>query len=465
MTIADSTNLVVVGGGAAGLAAAVAAEQAGLTCQLLEAQGLLGGRVRTVPLPSGGVFDEGAQMVNGDMTATLSLAREANVDLSPVPRNGISLCLVDGQPLRMETFIGIDEIYTLLDEHVVRWDSMGEILRALWLKLKWWSTPWESLGEAHRGVRHLVEGDAAPPDSLAAALKALLLCKEDHALAYAYFTEAYGAAPETIDANALKDLFSRYQSERDDLEFQIASGFGSIIQHLANQLRHTPKLNTPVNALRALPDHVEVITGSGVWQADHVIVAAPPTAARTIAFHTQERQRLDTLLNAFQDGAMIKTALIYDTPFWRLAGLSGTAVFADCPGLSVVDGSPCDGHHPRLLAFQGGPRANAWAALPPEARRGQLLAQISMAFGPAAAAPCAMAEAVWVDHPWCGGGYNATVRVGGYRDAVEELAAIDGRIRFAGAELDDAFWGYVEGAIRSGRRVATSVIETRHAKA
>ena len=67
-------KVIVVGGGAAGLAAAVAAEEAGLSCQLLEAQDRLGGRVQTVPLESGGRFDAGAQMVNGDMAAVLALA-------------------------------------------------------------------------------------------------------------------------------------------------------------------------------------------------------------------------------------------------------------------------------------------------------------------------------------------------------------------------------------------------------
>ncbi|MEM8852136.1 MAG: NAD(P)/FAD-dependent oxidoreductase [Pseudomonadota bacterium] len=465
MGVTGSANIVVVGGGAAGLAAAVAAEAAGFTCQVLEAQGHLGGRVRTVPLGPDGAFDEGAQMVNGDMTDVLDLAREAKADLTPLPRNGASLCLVDGEPLRMEQLIGIDELYDLLDDQVVRWDSVSEVLRALRLTLKWWTTPWDSVGEAQRGVRHFVDDDAAPPNSLAAALKALLLCEEDHALATAYFTESYAAAPETIDAHALRDLFSRYRSDRDDVEFQIAGGLGPIVDHLAGHLAHAPALNTPVTRVHAGPHHVEVHTNAGVWHADHVIVAVPPTVARAIAFDDRTHGRLAPLFDAFQNGAMIKTALVYDSPFWRLQGLSGTAVFADCPGLTVIDGSPGDGGRPRLIAFQGGPLAKAWAALPPDQRQAALFTHLSKVFGPKAATPSAVADAVWVDHPWCGGGYNATVRVGGDRDALANLAAVDGRIRFAGAELDDAFWGYVEGAIRSGRRATASIIAAPDVKA
>ena len=115
-------NVIVVGGGAAGLAAAAAAEEAGLSCQLLEAQDRLGGRIRTVPLKSG-VFDEGAQMLNGDMRAMLHLAGRAGAHLSPVPRTGIDLCIAAEESLRAEDLISADEIEALLEEQVVRWDS------------------------------------------------------------------------------------------------------------------------------------------------------------------------------------------------------------------------------------------------------------------------------------------------------------------------------------------------------
>ena len=43
------------------------------------------------------------------------------------------------------------------------------------------------------------------------------------------------------------------------------------------------------------------------------------------------------------------------------------------------------------------------------------------------------------------------------RDAVARLAAWGGRVRFAGAELDDLFSGYVEGAIHSGRTAVARI--------
>ena len=454
----DHVNVIVVGGGAAGLAAAAAAEQAGLSCQLLEARGRLGGRVRTVPLRSGGVFDEGAQMVNGDMGRVLALAERAGLRLSPVPGAGIGVCIVGQDRLRAEDLTSVDEIYRLLEDHVVRWDSLGEALRALRLKLEWWNTPWESAGEAKRALDLLVEKRTVPRDSLAAALRALLLSPEEHAMAVSLFTEILSGPPEDIDAHAVRDLFARYGSQRDDLEFQFPGGMMQVIDQLAADVRHTPCLNTPVRRIRTTADRVEVTTAARTWTADSVIVAVPPPAARAIAFDMDGGDDLAGLLAAFTAGDLIKTVLVYDTAFWRLKGLSGSATFGDPAGLAVVDASLDDSTPPRLIAFLGGPLARDWAAQPQAARQAHLLRHLARAFGDDARTPREVAEAVWVDDPWSGGGYNATVRIGGCADAVARLAAWDGPVRFAGAEVDDLFWGYVDGAINSGRAAIARII-------
>ena len=243
------------------------------------------------------------------------------------------------------------------------------------------------------------------------------------------------------------------------MEFQVRGGMVKIIGQLASGLRHTPRLEAPVRRIRATPDGVAVTTDTGVWTADNAVVAVPPPVARRIAFDIDGSGTLDELLSSFAAGDMIKTALVFDTAFWRLNGLSGWAAFGDPAGLVVIDASLDDDLPPRLVALQGGPLARDWAALSQEARQALLLRHLSRAFGESALTPREVAEAVWVDHPWSGGGYNAMVRTGGNPDAVARLAAWDGRVRFAGAEIDDLFWGYVEGAIHSGRTAIARIVD------
>ncbi len=315
------------------------------------------------------------------------------------------------------------------------------------------------MGEAARGVRHLVSKRTAPRDSLAAALHGLLLSPEEEAMAYSMFTEMLGGPLEEIDAHGVRDLFSRYGSERGDLEFHLSGGMGQIIEQLAAGLRRPPRLNTPVRRIRSRPDQVEVVTDGRVWTADNVIVAVPPPIARGISFEMEGHARLDALLASFTAGDMIKTVLVFDEAFWRLRGLSGLVHFSDPAGLTVADASFDGGQPPRLVAFQGGPLARTWAALPQEVRQERLVGHLRRAFGAGMPEPREMAEGVWVDDPWSGGGYNATVRLGGDPDAVAKLAAWEGRVRFAGAEVDNRFWGFVEGAIHSGREAVARIAD------
>ena len=98
------------------------------------------------------------------------------------------------------------------------------------------------------------------------------------------------------------------------------------------------------------------------------------------------------------------------------------------------------------------------AALTEDERQRLLLEDLVRALGPDAAEAIKVQEAVWVNDRWCGGGYNAHVALGHPPDAARQLADWKGPVAFAAAELDDAFAGYVEGAIRSGRRAAARVI-------
>lgn len=154
---------------------------------------------------------------------------------------------------------------------------------------------------------------------------------------------------------------------------------------------------------------------------------------------------------------MIKTTLIYDHAFWRLKGLSGVVSFGDPPGLQLVDTSMGNGSAPRLTAFLGGPEARRWSAFAAEYRTDLLRGHLRRAFGADCPEPASVSEAIWVDDPWSGGGYNAMVRVGQCRDAVARLRDWPAPIRFAGAELDTQFRGYVEGAICNGQEVGSNV--------
>lgn len=455
----EGVKVIVVGGGAAGLSAAVELEAQGVGCQLVEAQHRLGGRVDTVCAGDLGRVDRGAQMVNGDMSAVLAIARDAGLHCSPVPSTGEDLVVFGNTMVPRRDLIQDEEIEHLLEIQGRRRDPLRALSRSAWLMWKGHAALWKRFRGTRQASSDPIASTHAPKGSLAAAIERLHLCAEDEAIVRTQVCEQYGAEPASLDAIAVSAGLSRYDSERADLEFHFPSGLGEIIAALAARLAHEPVLNASVKTIEVEDDHVVVATGDREWRGDHVIVAVPPTIARTIGFAMQRQARLQEVFRSFQAGDLIKTILIYDHPFWRMNGLSGRATFADPQGFEVVDASFDDGSKPRLAAFLGGPVARIRASLSAQDRQARLLGDLSRAFGSQARTPNALHEAIWVDDPWSGGGYNASVLAGHCSHAVERLANWTGRVRFAGAELDDRFAGYVEGAIRNGRAVAASIIK------
>ena len=73
-------KIAVIGGGWAGLAAAVTATQRGHQVTLIEMAQQLGGRARTVGTPDGGSFDNGQHILIGAYTQSLALMRTVGVD-------------------------------------------------------------------------------------------------------------------------------------------------------------------------------------------------------------------------------------------------------------------------------------------------------------------------------------------------------------------------------------------------
>lgn len=452
-------KVIVVGGGAAGLSAAVELEEHGISCQLIEAQPRLGGRVHTVPAGDLGRIDRGAQMVNGDMSAVLAIARDAGLHCAPVPSTGEDLVVFGNKVLPRRELIRDEEIEHLVMIESRRRTPLVGMRRSAWTMWKHCASQWKSFLGSSQASDDPIAGTDAPKGSMAAAIERMRLCAEDEAIVRTQICEQYGADPGTLDALAVSAGLSRYDSERADLEFQFPSGLGEIVAALAARLGREPVLNAVVKSIEVDDDHVVVTTGDREWHGNYAIVAVPPTIARTIRFTMDRQARLQEVLRSFQAGDLIKTILVYDDPFWRMNGFSGRATFADPQGLEVVDASFDDGSKPRLAAFLGGSGARARAGLTTQDRQARLLGDLSRAFGSKASRPSSLHEAVWVDDPWSGGGYNASVLAGHCSHAVERLANWKGRVRFAGAELDDRFAGYVEGAIRNGRAVAASVIK------
>jgi monoamine oxidase len=167
----------------------------------------------------------------------------------------------------------------------------------------------------------------------------------------------------------------------------------------------------------------------------------------------------DALVQRFPQGDLTKVTVVYDAPFWRDAGLTGTAVSLNGPVNATFDDSPRSGSPGVIFGFVGGDESRAFAALSEAERRAAVLKNFVDYFGPQAASPIDYFETHWLDEEWtrgCPVGILAPGVLQQYGPAIREPV---GRVHWAGTETSTYWMGYMDGAVRSGKRAAAEALE------
>lgn len=195
------------------------------------------------------------------------------------------------------------------------------------------------------------------------------------------------------------------------------------------------------------------------FAAERVIVAMAPSGIRKLRFEPALPVDRIALQDAWQPVHGRKVNIVYDEPFWRQAGLSGSALtdLDVVPGLT--DASPQDGNAGILAGYLPADRGPADAA----ERRRAVLAVCAELFGPRARTPRHYVEKNWQDEPYahgCEGG----LAVGALTSARRLASTPVDRVHWAGVETADAWIGFLSGAIQAGERAADEVLAASPAR-
>jgi monoamine oxidase len=134
------------------------------------------------------------------------------------------------------------------------------------------------------------------------------------------------------------------------------------------------------------------------------VIAVDPATAHAITHEPPPPAARAELERRWQMGSGIKAHAIYDRPWWRDLGLSGTAVTDTGTTRVTFDVSPTNAGV--LTAFIGLPLIDDPSLLDPDAttrRRRQVLDDLAAFYGPSARQPDDYVEKDWATEPWHSG--------------------------------------------------------------
>jgi monoamine oxidase len=219
-------------------------------------------------------------------------------------------------------------------------------------------------------------------------------------------------------------------------------------------------LGSPVRRIAQHGRHVVVHSDRLTVTARRAVVAIPPATAGHIHFDPKLPAERAALNHHVPQGTLIKVAAVYDRPFWRDAGLTGSAVSLQGPVNFTVDDSPPDGRIGAIFGFVGGDEARRFSKLGARKRRAEVLDQYAQMFGDEAKSPRLFFETNWGVSPWSRGCPVALFGAG--RNSLSSLGPAlrkpVGKVHWAGTETSDFWMGYMDGAVRSGERAAHEVL-------
>jgi monoamine oxidase len=443
-------DVAVVGAGLAGLTAARDLSIAGLSVIVLEARDRVGGRTTGETISDGVVVEMGGQWIGPTQTEILDLLGDLGLETFPTYDEGAELNVRDGAKVRFQ-----DETLGFPQESLAEIERVGSSLGALAATVPV-SAPWTSLRAEELDRRTLDAWLAAETTDRVT-------------LAFYRFLSAAIFSAEAWEMSLLHFLF--YVRSSGTLENLIATSGGNqeqrviggshrISERLAEELgANAVILGEPVNAIGQHGDRVSVRSQTGEVAARRVIVSLPPTLAGRLRYDPSLPSRRDALTQHVPMGSVIKVQAAYETPFWRGEGLSGQVISFDDPISLTYDNSPPDGSCGVLVGFFEGDHARQAAMVDMGERRRIAIDCLSGFFGPKAADPWRYLEKDWMAEPFTRGCYGGRLGAGAWTAYGPALREPVGRIHWAGAECADLSNGYMDGAVRSGRRAAREVLD------
>jgi len=415
-----TSDIVVIGAGAAGLAAARTVRAAGREVTVLEARDRVGGRVWTtfdlVPFP----IELGAEYVHGEHVVTWRWLRELGLDAADAGRGG-RWAFAGGRRLDPQEFSALMPSHPF-DDLSAAASAWGAAEGTMAAALQAWAhrdRTWQS--EAARGLWN----SAACVDR--------------------------GADLDRLGVDGL--LEATYLGD-GEANFRVTAGYGALFERAASQL--DVRLGTPVTTVEWGAHGATVHAGFTAFTCEQVVVTLPLGVLKggVVTFDPPLPDWKREAIERLGAGHVATVVLIFDAPFWP-AGMRG--LFTDLDGQSwIVPGRGRVEAAPVLRALMGGRAAERFEAAPDPVAKA--VRELETVFRVKLDGRLREGRFTgWGTDPWARTGYSYVPPGGrGLRAALAE--PVGGVLLFAGEATHVVRPCTVHGAIESGGRAAAEAL-------
>ncbi len=422
-------RVIVVGAGAAGLAAARLLQHHGRQVVVLEGRGRVGGRTSTVDVADARV-DEGAAWIDGHKgNPLMALAERAGLATERADYVD-SLRLAAYDPAR-RAWLGRVEAFRLVVA-------------------------------VNRAAERLTVPDATGANNLADRIDRVVDPRgrrDDARRLRAFFLRS------SVESNWADraDLLGAHAEEIGTIyaggEAVVVGGYGGLVDALADGL--DIRLDHVVESIRHGDDGVEVGTSRGGFEGSEAIVTVPlgVLKAKAIAFDPPLPDAKVAAIDGIGMGRLEKIIFRFDEPFWRRDPERARNLFnlgADTPCPMFFDLSVGAGR-PLLAALLTGDHGTRLVE-DPEPVVAEALAVLDAMFPGRVTEPTAIHTTGWQVDPFALGSYSTIRPETTEQHVADLLAPVGSRLLFAGEATNVLRPGYVDGAIDSGVREASRIL-------
>ncbi len=441
-------QVIILGAGAAGLAAAQILSASGKSVLLLEARDRIGGRICTIRDPAFGTpVEMGAEFIHGRPQVTWDLVRKANLVAFDLP--------FDHRQRRGGHLAHIEDFEA----------ELGKVMGGL-----------AHIGRRDISFAHYLRNRHSTTASNAARRFAI------------HFVQGFDAAdPERISAKSLAEEQRGVGDVGEETQFRLRDGYGSLIGFLRGSLprkRVQIHLNTVVTEIRWQRAKVEIHATSGketvTFKTRRVLITLPvgilqipPEQAGSVRF-TPDVPEMRKAAMQLGSGPIVKAIMKFRDEFWETKSAARAArsdpglrdaVFLHHPDAAFPTwwtARPL--HLPLLTAWAGGPKALALSGLSNQELQRLALESLGDLLGQRPSRLKLLVERFhvrdWASDPFSRGAYSY-VTVGGTPARKRLAKPIDDTLFFAGEATDiSGQASTVAGALASGERAARELLNT-----